>query len=92
MMLFWISLSLIAIVPIVIFILIYLYLTKEKDLTGQVVLVTGGANGLGKELCTRFACLRCKIAIADIDLANAEDTVQEIHAKGFCKGARAYKV
>lgn len=65
---------------------------KEKDLIGQVVLVTGGANGLGKELCARFARLGCKIAVADLDLTNAEKTVQEILDKGICKAAQAYKV
>lgn len=70
----------------------YLFRSKEKDLSGQVVLVTGGANGLGKEMCKKFARLGCKLAVADLDLANAEKTVKEILAKGACKEAHAYKV
>lgn len=65
---------------------------RKKNVTGQVVLVTGGANGLGKELCLGFARLGCKIAVVDLDLENAEKTVKEILAEGVCTHARAYKV
>lgn len=43
-------------------------------------------------MCKKFARLGCKLAVADIDLANAEKTVKEILAKGACKEAHAYKV
>lgn len=77
---------------ITVFALKYFFATQPKDLTGQTVLVTGGANGLGKELCMRFARLGCKLAVADLDLDNAKKTVKEILAKGVCKEAWAYKV
>lgn len=65
---------------------------KAKDIKGQVVLITGGANGLGKEIAFQLSKLGCKIAIADLDFVNAEKTVQEILIKGGCKDAKAYKV
>lgn len=65
---------------------------KAKDIEGQVVLITGGANGLGKEIAFQLSKLGCKIAIADLDFVNAEKTVQEILVKGGCKDAKAYKV
>ncbi|XP_063709077.1 estradiol 17-beta-dehydrogenase 11-like [Culicoides brevitarsis] len=64
---------------------------KPKSLLGQVVLITGGANGLGKQLSKRFAKLGCKIAIADLDIENAKKTVEELKAYGCTGGAFAYK-
>lgn len=87
-----IMIYLICLTLITLFIFKYILKPKEKDLTGQVVLVTGGANGLGKELCTAFARFGCKIAVVDLDLINAEKTVQEMLAEGVCTEARAYKV
>lgn len=68
-----------------------MFFHKAKDMENQVVLITGGANGLGKEIAFQLSKLGCKIAIADLDMVNAEKTVQEILAGG-CKEARAYKV
>lgn len=65
---------------------------KAKDIQNQVVLITGGANGLGKEIALQLSKLGCKIAIADLDIMNAEKTIQEILSEGGCKDAKAYKV
>lgn len=65
---------------------------KAKDIENHVVLITGGANGLGKEIALQLSKLGCKIAIADLDIVNAEKTVQEILSEGGCKNAKAYKV
>uniref|UniRef100_A0A336LIP4 CSON005996 protein n=1 Tax=Culicoides sonorensis TaxID=179676 RepID=A0A336LIP4_CULSO len=65
---------------------------KPKNLRDQIVLITGGANGLGKEIALQLSRLGCKIAIADLDIANAEKTVQEILLEGNCKHAKAYKI
>uniref|UniRef100_A0A336MY38 Short-chain dehydrogenase/reductase 3 n=1 Tax=Culicoides sonorensis TaxID=179676 RepID=A0A336MY38_CULSO len=65
---------------------------RRKDLTDKVVLVTGGANGLGKAIALRFAEFGCKIAIADLDTENAEKTVKEILTRATCIAANAYKV
>lgn len=39
---------------------------KEEKVNGQVCLVTGGSNGLGRCLAMEFASKGCNIAIADI--------------------------
>lgn len=52
------------------------------DFTGKTVIVTGGANGIGRESCRKFASLGANVVVADIDLINAEKTVGEIAATG----------
>lgn len=49
---------------------------KPKNVAGQLCLVTGGANGLGRQLALRFAEEGCNIAICDI--VNFDDAVKEI--------------
>ncbi|MEJ7605826.1 MAG: SDR family NAD(P)-dependent oxidoreductase [Bryobacteraceae bacterium] len=48
------------------------------DLTGQTAMVTGGAAGIGEAICRRLAAAGATVAIADIDLAAATVTSQEI--------------
>lgn len=38
--------------------------------------MTGGGNGLGREICIELAKHGCKVAIADIDIAGAEKTLK----------------
>ncbi len=46
----------------------------------KIVLVTGGANGIGKALCERFAKEGVKkIIVADLDLANAQKVADDIN-------------
>jgi all-trans-retinol dehydrogenase (NAD+) len=52
---------------------------KEKNVSGQVCLVTGGANGLGRCIAMEFASKGCHIAIADI--IDSSNTVNEIKEK-----------
>lgn len=56
--------------------------SSPKDITGQLALVTGGANGLGRNLCISLAKKGCNIAIVDIDIENAEKTCKEIQNLG----------
>jgi NAD(P)-dependent dehydrogenase (short-subunit alcohol dehydrogenase family) len=49
------------------------------QLTGKVVVVTGGANGIGEALCNVFhRAGAAKIVVADLDLARAEQVATPI--------------
>jgi meso-butanediol dehydrogenase/(S,S)-butanediol dehydrogenase/diacetyl reductase len=59
------------------------------DLGGKVVIITGGATGIGRAGALRFAAAGARVAIAD--LSDATRVVQEIAATGLPQ-ARAYTV
>ena len=49
------------------------------ELQGKIVVVTGGASGIGREMCRRFAREGAKkIVVADLDAAGAEAVAAEI--------------
>lgn len=52
--------------------------SKDKDISGQVALVTGGANGLGRETACRLAQEKCNIVISDINYDEALKTAEFI--------------
>ncbi|MFA5547515.1 MAG: SDR family NAD(P)-dependent oxidoreductase [Porticoccaceae bacterium] len=60
------------------------------DLGGQVAIVTGGAEGMGRETCRFLASAGATVAVADINLPWAEQTARDIVAAGG--KARAYQV
>lgn len=50
----------------------------------KIILVTGGANGIGKALCKRFKDEGAeKIFVADIDFENAEKVAESVDGKAF---------
>lgn len=54
--------------------------------------MTGGGNGIGREIAIRFACEGCNIAIADMDIQAAENTAKELNETKNTIIARAYHV
>ena len=51
-------------------------------MTGKVVVITGGASGIGRATALAFARQGTKVIIGDVDLAGAKDTVTSIKDKG----------
>ena len=51
-------------------------------MTGEVVVITGGASGIGRAAALAFAKHGAKVIIGDVDLAGAKDTVASIRDKG----------
>ncbi len=50
------------------------------QLTDKVVVVTGGANGIGRAMCCRFAAEKPKVVVvADLQAAAAKQVADEIH-------------
>lgn len=56
----------------------------------KVALVTGGASGIGKSICLRLALKKIKVLVVDLNLAAAQETVEEIINEGG--NAEAYAV
>ncbi|CRK91790.1 CLUMA_CG005421, isoform A [Clunio marinus] len=64
---------------------------KPKNISGQLALITGGANGLGRAIAFRLAQEKCNIVIVDVNIKEAHATASEI-AEKFKVKTRAYKV
>ena len=52
--------------------------TRAQTLTGQVVAITGGAHGIGREIAAEFSAAGAQVAIGDIDLDAARKTGAEL--------------
>jgi NAD(P)-dependent dehydrogenase (short-subunit alcohol dehydrogenase family) len=49
---------------------------------GQVAVVTGGGDGIGRAVCLRLAAEGASVAVLDIDAPSARETVREVTAAG----------
>ncbi len=56
--------------------------TGMNRFTDQVVVVTGGANGIGRACCTRFGAEGAAIVVADRDVTAAAETVALVEEVG----------
>jgi 3-oxoacyl-[acyl-carrier protein] reductase len=54
----------------------------ETGLRGRVVLVTGGAGGIGRATSLRFAQEHCRVAVWDLKQEGSADLEQELKAAG----------
>ncbi|KIV83489.1 hypothetical protein PV11_05510 [Exophiala sideris] len=57
--------------------------SQECLLAGQVVIVTGGAQGIGEAVVTLFAQHGAKVAISDIDAKRSQRLVEKLEKDGI---------
>lgn len=64
----------------------------RKSITGELVLITGGANGVGRQLALQFARLGAVVVIWDKDKEKLANTVNEIQESVGCTAVHGYQV
>lgn len=90
--LFFSSLNLFLIYEITTNLLFKIFCTKKvKNISGQVALVTGSANGLGREIACKLAQNKCDIAVVDLNIVEAQKTAEFI-ANTYNVKTKSFKV
>lgn len=62
--------------------IIALFAAEERDVSGDVVLITGAGHGMGKELSMQYSALGATIVCWDINETLNLETVKLIKSKG----------
>lgn len=73
---------LLSLLELIIWILTIWLPSSKKNISGQTVLVTGGGNGLGREIALQLSREGCNIAIVDVDSVGAEQTSMDCRELG----------
>jgi len=55
----------------------------QGKLQGKVAIVTGGARGIGRAICERYVAEGARVAVADVDLAEATGTAAALGEAAF---------
>ncbi|MGO1324336.1 MAG: SDR family oxidoreductase [Brevibacterium aurantiacum] len=58
-------------------------MSEKRSLNGQVVAITGGAQGIGREIAAEFTAAGAKVAIGDIHLDAAQETAAELGVSAY---------
>lgn len=56
--------------------------TRDLPLNGEVAIITGAANGIGRGIALAMAAAGASIVVSDIDILAGPETYREIDAKG----------
>ncbi|MBW2377431.1 MAG: SDR family NAD(P)-dependent oxidoreductase, partial [Deltaproteobacteria bacterium] len=54
-----------------------------RDFSGKVVVVTGGASGVGRAIVAQLAAEGAKVVIADVDVESIAKTRDELASQGL---------
>lgn len=80
----WDSLKVLVLsVPVIVKLLLNVFLpVEEKCIDGDKILITGGANGIGKAVALELSKTDCKLVIADIDKEALDLFIEELKLMG----------
>jgi all-trans-retinol dehydrogenase (NAD+) len=62
--------------------LLKVFTRVERDVSGDVVLITGSGSGIGREMALEYAKLGAKVVCWDMNEANNQETVKCIKSNG----------
>uniref|UniRef100_A0A5S6Q0A7 Short-chain dehydrogenase/reductase 3 n=1 Tax=Trichuris muris TaxID=70415 RepID=A0A5S6Q0A7_TRIMR len=61
------------------------YMTaRRKSVADRVIVITGAAEGIGKEMAARFAVLKAKVVLLDVNAELNAKAAEEIRKSGGC--------
>jgi hypothetical protein len=60
----------------------FFYYNKEDERCCRVAIITGGATGMGRSTAVMFAEEGCDVAIVDIKMKEANETLNQVKEKG----------